>query len=516
MISGRRVLTKPLALLLSLVIGAAATSALPLLAAETEGDRPGAEPAADLGSLLQGLAGALGLADSGAAAGTTEKQDQEMQKALEEAQAAYEKEQKELQDKLRSDPKWKPSHEQVRVIKVGEQAQKWTVNNFCLNRDGDLLVCCGRSPEAEPLALVGPPGEPTPAADSADRGKILVFGPDGKQRAAWKLPFEPQAIGLASDGTVYVGGAGRLCRLSAEGQVLLSAETPSAAELPPLPEIPQPAAEPQGAAAEAARKAKQEEIAALQKKVRETLDEYQQTAEAAAKDLKPDDEAAMEAYQAKLNAPLEKYQALQERLEQLQMTPEVRAAQLRMQREQQLEITGLAVTDRDVFLACRTARGYGYAVWRTDREFQNPKKVVENLSGCCGQMDIQASEGELWVAHNGRHKVEHYDRDGQRLSSFGKRDRTSADGFGGCCEPKNLRFAVAGEVFAAESGPPTCVKRFSGTGEFRGVAVIAPWNSGCVRVTTEFHRDSDQFFVLNSDENAIHVFGRKPADAAAK
>ncbi len=197
------------------------------------------------------------------------------------------------------------------------------------------------------------------------------------------------------------------------------------------------------------------------------------------------------------------------------MTPEMRAAQLRMEREQQLTVTGLAVTDRDVFLACRSAQGFGYDVWRTDREFQNPKKVVEHLAGCCGQMDIQASEGELWVAHNGRHKAERFDRDGKNLSSFGKRDRMSADGFGGCCEPKNLRLAVAGEVFVSESGPPTCVKRFSTAGEFRGVALIAPWTSGCVRVTTEFHRESDQFFVLNSGEQSIHVFARKPAGVAA-
>jgi sugar lactone lactonase YvrE len=505
-----------LELLLVLVICGAATSALPVLAAESEGDKPMADPVADLSSLLQGLASALGLADSEAAEdATTEQQEKAMQKAVEEAQAAYEKEQKELQEQLRSDPQWKPSHEQVRVIKVGEQAQNRTVNNFCLNKDGNLLVCCGRRAEAELLNLVRPAGAQTAAADSADRGEILVFSPDGKQLGAWKLPFEPQAICLANDATVFVGGAGRLCKLSAEGQVLLSADAPSVAELPPLPEEPEKKAEPQGVDVEAARKAKQEEIAALQKKVEEALNEYQKIVEGAAQDLKPDDDAAMEAYQAKMREPLGKYLALQEKLEQLQMTPEVRAAQLRMQREQHLTITGLAVTDRDVFLACRSAKGYGYAVWRTDREFQNPKKVVENLAGCCGQMDIQANEGELWVAHNARHKAEHYDRDGQKLTSFGKRDRASADGFGGCCEPKNLRFAVAGEVFASESGPPTCVKRFTTTGEFRGVAVVAPWTSGCVRVTTEFHRDWDQFFVLNSGEDSIHVFARTPAGAAA-
>ena len=70
-------------------------------------------------------------------------------------------------------------------------------------------------------------------------------------------------------------------------------------------------------------------------------------------------------------------------------------------------------------------------------------------------MDIQAHGGDLWVAHNSRHKVEHYSREGKKLGSFGKTDRSSADGFGGCCEPKNLRFGPGDVVFACESGPPT-------------------------------------------------------------
>ena len=58
-------------------------------------------------------------------------------------------------------------------------------------------------------------------------------------------------------------------------------------------------------------------------------------------------------------------------------------------------------------------------------------------------------------------------------------------------------------------GSPTCVKRFSKDGKFLGVVLIAPWNSGCVRVTTEYDAAKDRFFVLNSGERTIHVFARK-------
>ncbi len=244
--------------------------------------------------------------------------------------------------------------------------------------------------------------------------------------------------------------------------------------------------------------------------------EYQKLAAEAAKDLKPDDEAAMDAFQSKAREPIEKIQEMQMKLAELSTTPEQRAVQLRMQREQMLTITGMAVSERDLFFVCLSAKGYGFDVWRMDREFgsptdrelASPKKIVEHLAGCCGQMDVQSCGGDLWVAHNARHKVEHYNRDGKKLASFGKTDRTSADGFGGCCEPKNLRFA-GNELFACESGPPTCVKRFTKDGKFLGVALIAPWDSGCVRVTTEYDAAKDRFFVLNSGERTIHVFARK-------
>ena len=99
-----------------------------------------------------------------------------------------------------------------------------------------------------------------------------------------------------------------------------------------------------------------------------------------------------------------------------------------------LAITGIAVSEGNLYFCVRSPKGFGYEVWRTDRNFASPKCIVQNLKGCCGQMDVQASGGDLWVAHNCRHKVEHYDRDGKTLGSFGKTDRTAADGFGGCCE----------------------------------------------------------------------------------
>src|SRR5204863_1303884 len=78
-------------------------------------------------------------------------------------------------------------------------------------------------------------------------------------------------------------------------------------------------------------------------------------------------------------------------------------------------ITGIAVTDQDVFVVCPSTSDFSYTVYRLDHELKNPKLVIEGLHGCCGQMDVQASDGKLWIPHNAKHRVECRDRDGKQL-----------------------------------------------------------------------------------------------------
>ena len=95
--------------------------------------------------------------------------------------------------------------------------------------------------------------------------------------------------------------------------------------------------------------------------------------------------------------------------------------------QRRAEVTGLAVTEQDVFMAVPSPSDFSFQVYRLDHSLQNPKLVVEKLRGCCGQMDIQSHDGKLWIPHNARHTVESRDRDGNEVSKFGKAGR--ADGF---------------------------------------------------------------------------------------
>jgi hypothetical protein len=175
-----------------------------------------------------------------------------------------------------------------------------------------------------------------------------------------------------------------------------------------------------------------------------------------------------------------------------------------------VDVTGLAVTDEDLFMAVPAPSDFSYRVYRFDHALQNPKLVVEKLRGCCGQMDIQAHDGKLWIPHNARHTVESLDRDGKALSKFGKAGRVKATDFGGCCEPKNLRVLPNGDILAAESGPPTCIKRFSPSGQFKEVVAVVNNSKGdCVRVTVEISPDGRRYYMLDTTRDAIRVFAAK-------
>src|SRR4029079_17367640 len=93
-----------------------------------------------------------------------------------------------------------------------------------------------------------------------------------------------------------------------------------------------------------------------------------------------------------------------------------------------------------VYTTTRASKGYGYRVWRTDLEFNNPQQIVDGLSGCCGQMDVQCCADELVVAESSRYRVVRYDSDGKKLDAWGKSQRDGVgEGFSGCCNPMNTR-----------------------------------------------------------------------------
>jgi hypothetical protein len=326
------------------------------------------------------------------------------------------------------DAAWRPTHSEVGIIRVGQRKTGDYLHNFCVNLDGNILACCG-----------GPREE----ASYSEPSEIKVFSPAGKCLQSWKMETQPQAICVHRDGTIYVGGGGRIFRLNQEGKVMAAADSP---------------------------------VGSHQTKLSDTV--------------------------------------LNELKSQGRDSQQQIALYKRSLEQRKKAITGIAVTDRDLFVVCPSPSDFSYTVYRFDHDLKNPKLIVEGLHGCCGQMDIQAGEDKLWVPHNARHRVECRDRDGKQLSAFGKTDRKAAEGFGGCCEPKNVRVAGSG-IFTAESGPPVVIKHFTQEGKFLGVVAIPTFPTSCVRVTVDRSPDGKRWYILDTTEDAIHVFEAKGTESSS-
>jgi len=332
----------------------------------------------------------------------------------------YEQQQQAEAEARKADPQWQPATEEVAVIQVGGKEEAGELQNFCLDTNGDLLACWGNEE----------PGK-------NESARIERFSPDGKLLKTWPLPSTPEAICVAPDGAIFVGGAGRILQLDPKGKVLASVASPAVAKTVDL------------------------------------------------------DKAAMES-------------DMGEKLSDKDLASYKEDIQRR-----RLVVTGIAVSGDDLFVACPSVSDFSYSVYRLGRDLKNATLIVKGLQGCCGQMDIQARDGKLWIAHNGRHRVESYDREGKALTGFGKSDRKAAAGFGGCCEPKNLRLGAGGNLYAAESGPPVAIKRFSPEGKFGGVVALPSFKSGCVRATVEVSADGKRFYIMDTEGNSIHVFAVK-------
>jgi sugar lactone lactonase YvrE len=171
----------------------------------------------------------------------------------------------------------------------------------------------------------------------------------------------------------------------------------------------------------------------------------------------------------------------------------------------------MGVTKSDIFVACPSAKGYGYDVWRTNLDFGEPQKIVTGLSGCCGQMDIQAHDGKLYVAENGRKRVACYDRDGKKLATWGKSSRTDVVGFGSCCNPMNVRFGPDGMVYTSESNLGR-VKRFTPKGEFLGVVGTVTIVPGCKHVAIDTSPDGKTIYMLDITRSHIVVMTEKTSE----
>lgn len=404
------------------------------------------------------------------------------------------------------------THKQTAEIVIRTSDGNGTLQTFCVGPDGNLYAV---------VTAPVPYGAGVQTGRKAS-GEIHVYTPEGEKLRHWTLDFEPQRIAVAASGELYVGGSGKLVKFDAQGKQLAAVESPHlAAVLADKEKLLRDAEEQRKQMIEtyanATRQMEEvrdqlvEQKKQLEKKAAgkpATEESDKQPARDDAADILPlvgrggNTPEALDRQIKQYDQILKSYQQQVEQQKKRKVEDIVQEISGRLQR-----IHAITVGEQDVYIATAMSKGYGYAVWRMGLDFSGAEQIVEGLSGCCGQMDIQARENELFVAENSRHRVLKYSREGKKLAQFGNRERAGAGGgFGGCCNPMNLCFTSEGNVLTAESeGKVRC---FTADGKYEGLCGSAKVSGGCKNVAVGTSEDGKYIFFYDLQGSKIVVLTR--------
>ena len=381
------------------------------------------------------------------------------------------------------------SHKQSRMFKPEHEGQTIPLHTFCLDNEGRLLAGVG----GHQTSYVYEDGE-AKLVEQDGQALIQVYSHEQELLSEYPIDITPTAVNVDNSGNIFVGGDGKVLKLSPEGQVQIVADSPALADVDKL------------------RETIREN---LQQQYDEIVESTKSQVESLQKRIAKIEETAEEDRSRRQKIQLKSFQQTLEMMEsqQEQMASFYKPTDERIDQSvaQSKEIRSIAINDNHVYVTCVTPGSFGYEIWRMSRDLTEPKQVLEDMSGCCGQLDIQAEGDSFYVAENTRFRVTRYDRDGKKVSEFGRNSNRGDDqsGFGSCCNPMNIRCCDNGEILTAESSIGH-IKRFSADGELIGYVGKAKIGGGCKHVPLGHDVQHDIYYMMYQDEGAICVL--EPAE----
>ena len=306
-----------------------------------------------------------------------------------------------------------------------------------------------------------------------------------------RLDFPPTAIAIGTDGRFFAAGNGQIAVLDPQRKISSTLATPNYT--------------------------KDELEKTRQKIVSSTLASFEQTTRSYHRQLKVVQDQIHKLEQKKdkdkwrkrdsFRLKALKNQKLQyEELIAEQTSPQVSEALIDQALASRLHVPSLAIAN-DGRLFVTTTSDFGYQIWRLDQALGNPVKVLDNLRGCCGQLDIHVKGDHILAAENTRFKVGIYDLDGKFTSSFGERLNSRNHGFAGCCNPMNL--VCDGPAIITAESSVGIIKRFDADGKFLQLIGKADIGSGCKHVAIGYQKKLDTYLIQYEDENRICVLTAK-------
>jgi hypothetical protein len=367
---------------------------------------------------------------------------------------------------------FEPTHRQADVLKPAHGSVSLTLQTFVLDADGNIT------------AAVSPRSIPSLTAASSmtgPRGWLQVYSPKKELLREIPLTFAPSALALTPDGHYLIAGEGQLCKCTPEGKIvaevkLLTLLNVNEAKL-------------------------REEVIADHKRDQA---QYASSREEQLKVMR-DQLARLEAKPA-----AERTQREESRIRSMKMMiqsmgtisnelSENRIAQLVLHR---LRVPSIAAAPDGVIVTLY--RNRGYEVWRTGPQFEKPRRVLGDLRGCCGQMDVITAGERIITAENTKFRVGIYDLEGKNLSGFGERYQDGNNGFGSCCNPMNVLCCPNGDLLTAESSIGH-IKRFNADGKLLALIGRARIGGGCKHVALGFDEKRDRYYVQYQDMHHICV-----------
>ena len=116
------------------------------------------------------------------------------------------------------------------------------------------------------------------------------------------------------------------------------------------------------------------------------------------------------------------------------------------------------------------------------------------------------TEDSVWVVNPGRHRLEHFNRDGTFLSAWGRSGFGLKD-FSGCCNPIHMALLPGGGFVTAEKGIPR-IKVYNTAGEFQCVAAEpAQFKTNTVAADLAVMTNGD-ILLLDPGVSAVRIFSR--------